>query len=607
MKRPRRIDRKLSFISHVKREAHEAETRPLDFGLIRRLYAFTQPYARTRNKLLLLVLIRSVQLPLLVWIIGRILAGPVKRMDTTGILWGAAGYLAMALFTQGTLVYRQRYGLRLGEAVLHDLRRDMFRHLQRLPMKFFGEMRVGRLLARFTVDADTVRAGVQDVLFVSMVQLGQMLVAATLMCYYDWVLFLMLVGMAPILYALNHYFRKRLSTVHRAVQESWSRITTTLAESVGGIRVTQGFARERLNAGLFGELVADHAQFNLDAARASGVFIPLLEFNNQLFIAGVLMAGGWRVLHGLAQVEDLYQFILMSSALFAPIISIGREINNAFSSMAGAERIFHLLDTQPDWTDPPDAEHPRLQGRVEFRGVHFAYNPAQPVLSDINFIAESGQTIALVGHTGGGKTTIINLIAKFYLPTAGELLLDGLDIRRISSDTLHRQMGLVLQHNFLFTGTVMESIRLGRHNATDDEVIEAVRKLDCLDAFTALPHGFQTLIGEHGAGLSLGQRQLICFARAMLANPRILILDEATSSIDTLTEARIQHTLTLLLKGRTSFVVAHRLSTIRHADLLLVLNRGRIVERGTHTELLATGGSYAGLYRQFVRAGQIRE
>jgi ATP-binding cassette subfamily B protein len=371
--------------------------------------------------------------------------------------------------------------------------------------------------------------------------------------------------------------------------------------------VTQGFARERLNAGLFGELLTDHAQFSLDVARTSGVFIPLLEFNNQLFIAGVLMAGGWRVLHGLTQVEDLYQFVLMSGALFGPIISIGQQFNNALSSMAGAERIFRLLDTRPEWQDPPDAVRPRLQGRVEFRGVGFAYNPAQPVLSEVSFLAEPGQTIALVGHTGSGKTTIINLIAKFYLPSAGELLLDGVDVRRIDSNALHGQMGLVLQHNFLFTGTVMENIRIGRRDATDEEVVAAVDRLDCRAAFEALPHGFQTPIGERGAGISLGQRQLICFARAMLADPRILILDEATSSIDSLTEARIQHALALLLQGRTSFVVAHRLSTIRHADLLLVMNRGRIVERGTHAELLATGGTYAALYRQFVRAGQIRE
>lgn len=607
MTAPQQTRKDLAFLTAVKHEQRETERRPLDFALIRRLFGFTAPYRRIRTGLFALVLIRSVQLPLLAWAIGAVLSGPVSRLDARGIALGTAGYLLLALMTQGTFVFRTLFALRIGENVLHDLRRDMFVHLQRLPIQFFVDTRIGRIISRFTNDADAVRAGVQDVLFVTLVQSGQMAIAAALMCYYDPVLFLMLAAMGPFLFGMNYYFRRRLSRVHRAVQESFSRVTATLAESVNGVRVTQGFSRERTNADLFSELMADHAQINMDVARASGVFLPLLEINNQLFIAGLLLFGGWRVLHGHIQIENLYQFVLMSGVFFQPLVLIGNLYNQALSSMAGAERVFRFLDRQPSWRDAPDARSVALRGRVEFRGLTFAYNPESPVLRDISFVAEPGRRLALVGHTGSGKTTIVNLIAKFYLPSAGDLLLDGVDIRSIRSDSLHRQIGIVPQQNFLFTGTVLENIRLGRPAATDEQVADALRRLDCEDAMAALPEGLHTPVGERGAGISLGQRQLICFARAMLADPRIVILDEATSSIDTLTEVRIQRALALLLEGRTSFVVAHRLSTIRTADLLLVLDRGRIVERGTHAELLTAGGTYATLYRQFVRAGQIRE
>jgi ABC-type multidrug transport system fused ATPase/permease subunit len=604
---PRPGRRELQLLTTVRHESREPDRRPLDLGLLRRLFRFTAPYRRIRNTLIVLVLVRTVQLPLLAWTIGAVLGGPVSRLDLSGILLGTAGFLLLSLLTQGTFVFRSRFALRMGEHVLHDLRRDLFAHLQRHPLQFFHETHIGRILSRFTNDADSVRAGVQDVLFVTLVQTGQMVIAAVVMCYYDWVLFLMLLAMGPFLFGMNYYFRRRLSRIHRSLQESFSRVTATLAESVSGIRVTQGFARERLNAGLFSELVADHAGYNQDLARTSGLFLPLLEVNNQLFLAGLLLLGGWRVLHGHTAMEHLYQFVLMSAAFFHPMITIGNMYNQALASMAGAERVFQFLDTPPAWQDLPEARPHTLRGHVAFRHLHFAYQAGRPVLHDISFTAEPGQTIALVGHTGSGKSTIASLIAKFYLPTAGELFLDGREIRQIESASLHRQLGLVLQQNFLFSGSVLENIRLGRPAATDDEVHETLRRLDCLDLVEALPDGLQTAVGERGAGISLGQRQLICCARALLADPRILILDEATSSVDTRTERRLQHALGVLLAGRTSFVVAHRLSTIRHADLLLVLDRGRIVERGPHTELLAAGGAYASLYRQFVRAGQIKE
>ncbi|MBP7142793.1 MAG: ABC transporter ATP-binding protein [Opitutaceae bacterium] len=613
----------LSLIQRV-REAddNEDQFRPLEWSLIRRLLHYTKPVKGKMVTLSIMTVIRSAQLPALPWLvsvaIGKIGQGSITLANSSGLMSALVAYAILALFTDFIFHFRQRLALEVGETVVNGLRSEIFAKVQRQPMSFFNRVKLGRILSRVTSDVESLRVGIQDVLFVSVIQLGQMLFTAVIMAWCDWVLFLVVVAMAPILWSINRRFHLRLSRLSRASHESFSRVTATLAESVSGIRVTQGFVRQDTNSGLFRNLLADHSRYNIALAQTSARLVPLLELNSQFFIAILLMLGGWRTFHGYMGIQDLIQFFFMANYFFSPIQTIGNQFNQALVAMAGAERVFRLVDSPPDWSDADDAvalPDPRLEGessraagatglsgaRVEFRKVSFGYNPERRVLHDINFIAEPGQTIALVGHTGSGKSSIISLVAKFYLPTDGGVYIDEREIRTLTSESLHHQMGMVQQQNFLFTGTVIENIRLAKPDATDEDVRTAAARLDCLDILEALPQGLHTEVGERGAGLSVGQRQLVCFTRAFLADPRILILDEATSSIDAVTEARLQKALLALLVGRTSFVVAHRLSTIRNADLVLVLDQGRIIERGRHHDLMLQKGHYAALYEQFVR------
>ena len=598
-------------LTHVEKRK-DAKQQPLDMQLMKRLVGYTKPYAAKRNWLIAMTLMRSLLKPgMVVWM--AYVLNQLNNTGDTGIVWtGGIVFFLLMIFRAVLFHFRKRWADELGEAVVYDLRKEIFSHLQDLTMSYFDKTKIGWIISRVNSDTENLRRGIQESFFVTIVMAGQMFFAALAMLWISPKMFGLLVVLAPILIGVTYFFRTRLSSLWRNVQDSFSRVTATLAESIAGIRVTQSFVRQDINAEIFSDLVSDHATYHLRAERMAGIYFPMLNLNSQLFRALLLMVGGYLVFGSAGENADqetigqVLFFIFLSDQFFSPIDAIGRQYNTALTAMAGAERVFSLLDREPEFTDVKGAlKLDDIRGDVEFRNLDFGYLKDKLVLKNISFKVRAGQTVALVGHTGSGKTTTISLVSKFYLPTKGELFIDGHEIREIDSASLHEQMGIVLQNNFLFKGTVMENIRSARPEASDEEVVASVKSLDVLDLIEGMSDSFETQVGERGGNLSLGQRQIVCFARAMLADPKIMVLDEATSSVDSMTERRIQVALEKLLKGRTSFVVAHRLSTIKDADMVLVFSEGEIVERGTHEELLIEGGTYAGLYRQFAAAGEV--
>lgn len=505
--------------------------------------------------------------------------------------------MILFLLTQaGTFITaaQQTYWVSLvGQKVLNTLRYQMTTHLMDLSLDYYGQHEAGAIMSRVTNDVsvvnDFISSGVLNLLSDVLTLIGIIVVMLLL----DARLALLTFSILPLMIVATVIFTIRSKQAYRLTRQRIGDVNASLQENLSGVRVTQSFAREAVSERNFDRINQENRRANVEAVAISASFLPAVDILSIIATAIVLWVGGSLVLKQQLTLGVVVAFLTYVTRFYQPIRDLSQIYNTFQAAMAGGERIFEMLDEQPKVKERPDARSlPTVNGLVRFEHVNFGYVPGVPVLKDVNFTAEPGRTIALVGPTGAGKSSIMNLLSRFYDVDSGAITIDGVDIRDVSLPSLRSQMGIVLQDTFLFSGTVADNIRYGRLDATDREVEQAARLANAHEFVSRLPDGYATPVMERGQNFSVGQRQLLSFARALLANPRVLVLDEATSSVDVRTELLLQDALRTLLKGRTSFVIAHRLSTIIDADLLLVIDHGEIVERGTHRELIANRGRY---------------
>lgn len=571
-----------------------------DPQVIRGLMAFVQPYWKPLLFSLLLMAITSaasVAGPYLVKLAvdEGIDAGSLPRLRNLVLI-----YLAIAVVQWAAIYGRVFIMSRIGQSIIYDIRSQLFHHLQRLSLSFFSHYSVGRIIVRVINDVSVLREFITWAMLAIARDLFVLIGIIFTMLSMNPRLSLLTFSVIPLIILITRLFRSRAREYYRETRKAISWVNSVLAENINGLRVVQAFSREDRNFAYFRDVVnRNNLDVNLKAARLAALFFPGVDFLGITAMALVVWLGGSAVLGEQLSPGTLVAFVLYINRFFDPIRDLSRRFDSFQSTMASGERILNLLNTPIEVEDAPDAvEMPPIRGEIRFQNVSFHYSDdPTPVLSHIDLLIPAGQTVALVGKTGAGKSTFIKLVARFHDPTEGVVRIDGYDLREVTQQSLRRQFGIVLQDPFLFSGTVRENIRFGRLNASDEEVEAAARAVGADEFIRQLPQGYDTPVEEGGAILSVGQRQLISFARALLADPRILILDEATSSVDTQTERIIQAGLSRLLDGRTSLIIAHRLSTITNADRILVIENGQIIEDGTHSELIQKRGVYYHLYR----------